>query len=45
MLSGLFEPSSGSAYIAGYNIRTDIQQIYLNIGLCPQFDVLWYFII
>jgi ABC-type multidrug transport system ATPase subunit len=41
MLTGLFPPTSGSALVAGYDIATEIEQVHLSMGLCPQFDVLW----
>lgn len=41
MLTGLFPPTSGSALVAGYDIGTEIEQVHLSMGLCPQFDVLW----
>ncbi|TPX55599.1 hypothetical protein PhCBS80983_g05191 [Powellomyces hirtus] len=41
ILTGLYSPTSGSATIAGYDIRTHIHEIYKLIGVCPQFDLLW----
>eukprot|EP00761_Pharyngomonas_kirbyi_P012678 gb/GECH01012705.1/.p1 GENE.gb/GECH01012705.1/~~gb/GECH01012705.1/.p1 ORF type:complete len:859 (+),score=194.83 gb/GECH01012705.1/:1-2577(+) len=41
MLCGMFPPSSGTAYVNGYDIRTQIDEIHHSMGLCPQFDVLW----
>nr|QST14977.1 ABCA3 protein [Diaphanosoma celebensis] len=41
MLTGLFPPTSGTALVNGYDIRTDIQGVRGSLGLCPQFDVLF----
>ncbi|XP_027626792.1 ATP-binding cassette sub-family A member 3 [Tupaia chinensis] len=41
MLTGLFPPTSGRAYISGYEISRDMVQIRKNLGLCPQHDVLF----
>uniref|UniRef100_A0A8C4LDU7 ATP binding cassette subfamily A member 3 n=1 Tax=Equus asinus asinus TaxID=83772 RepID=A0A8C4LDU7_EQUAS len=41
MLTGLFPPTSGRAYISGYEISQDMVQIRKNLGLCPQHDVLF----
>ncbi|CAO2037648.1 unnamed protein product [Urochloa humidicola] len=41
MLTGFTKPTSGTAYIDGLNIRTDMNEIYTRIGVCPQFDLLW----
>lgn len=40
-LSGLFPPSSGRAYINGYDICQDMALIRRSLGLCPQHDVLF----
>lgn len=40
LLTGLFEPSSGTAYIYGQNIHTQIDQIQQNLGICPQQNIL-----
>ncbi len=39
VLTGLYEPTSGQARIAGYNIATDINDIHGHMGVCPQFDI------
>uniref|UniRef100_A0A8C1UZ77 ATP binding cassette subfamily A member 3 n=1 Tax=Cyprinus carpio TaxID=7962 RepID=A0A8C1UZ77_CYPCA len=39
--SGLFPPSSGRAYISGYDICQDMALIRRSLGLCPQHDVLF----
>ncbi|KAK2724560.1 phospholipid-transporting ATPase ABCA3-like [Artemia franciscana] len=41
MLTGLFPPSSGTAYVNGFDIRTDIENVRGSLGLCPQHDVLF----
>uniref|UniRef100_A0A8C2JVR5 ATP-binding cassette, sub-family A (ABC1), member 3b n=1 Tax=Cyprinus carpio TaxID=7962 RepID=A0A8C2JVR5_CYPCA len=41
MLTGLFPPSSGRAYINGYDICQDMALIRRSLGLCPQHDVLF----
>ncbi|XP_022681997.1 ABC transporter A family member 8 [Setaria italica] len=41
MLTGFTKPTSGTAYVDGLNIRTDMNEIYTRIGVCPQFDLLW----
>ncbi|GMH84067.1 hypothetical protein TL16_g09806, partial [Triparma laevis f. inornata] len=40
ILSGEFPPSSGTGYIAGYDIQGDQSLIRRKIGYCPQFDAL-----
>eukprot|EP01012_Entosiphon_sulcatum_P002563 TRINITY_DN10553_c0_g1_i1.p1 TRINITY_DN10553_c0_g1~~TRINITY_DN10553_c0_g1_i1.p1 ORF type:complete len:1882 (+),score=415.75 TRINITY_DN10553_c0_g1_i1:109-5754(+) len=41
MLSGMFGPTAGTAFIEGFDIRSEMDQIHTRIGLCPQHDVLW----
>lgn len=41
ILTGLFPPSSGTAHIGGFDIRTDIDKVHRVMGVCPQFDTLW----
>nr|XP_015801059.2 phospholipid-transporting ATPase ABCA3 [Nothobranchius furzeri] len=41
MLTGLFPPTSGMAYINGYDICQDMALIRRSLGLCPQHDVLF----
>ncbi|XP_034472561.1 ATP-binding cassette sub-family A member 3 isoform X2 [Drosophila innubila] len=40
MLTGDEKISSGSAYVQGLNLETDMGHIYKRIGYCPQFDAL-----
>lgn len=41
MLTGLFPPTSGRAYVSGYDISKDMAQIRKSLGLCPQHDILF----
>ncbi|XP_048350984.1 phospholipid-transporting ATPase ABCA3 [Sphaerodactylus townsendi] len=41
MLTGLYPPTSGQAYINGYEISQDMVMIRKSLGLCPQHDVLF----
>ncbi|MBN3299367.1 ABCA2 protein, partial [Amia calva] len=41
ILTGLFPPTSGSATIYGHDIRTEMDQIRQNLGMCPQHNVLF----
>lgn len=41
MLTGMYRPSSGNAWVAGYDIRNQLDVVQLMIGVCPQFDILW----
>ncbi|KAF8697363.1 hypothetical protein HU200_035956 [Digitaria exilis] len=41
MMIGLVPPTSGTAYIHGMDIKTDMNAIYSNMGVCPQHDLLW----
>jgi ATP-binding cassette, subfamily A (ABC1), member 3 len=41
MLTGLFPPTSGTVFINGHDIRTDMDSIRGSLGLCPQHNVLF----
>ncbi|XP_052780875.1 phospholipid-transporting ATPase ABCA3-like isoform X2 [Mya arenaria] len=41
MLTGFLEPTSGTAIIDGEDIRTDIDKVRRNLGLCPQHNILF----
>ncbi|CAH8651442.1 unnamed protein product [Schistosoma margrebowiei] len=41
ILTGLYPPTSGTAYIYGHDIRNDIEGIHGNLGFCSQHDVLY----
>jgi ABC-type multidrug transport system ATPase subunit len=38
MLTGDLEPSSGRAYLSGYDVVTQVEQVRQHIGYTPQFD-------
>eukprot|EP00833_Pecoramyces_ruminatium_P000355 jgi/Orpsp1_1/1174387/evm.model.c7180000049908.1 len=40
-LIGVYPPTAGYARVAGFNIETDMDQVYKRIGICPQHDILW----
>lgn len=40
LLTGLFEPTSGTAHIYGNNIRSQMDLIRQNLGICPQHNIL-----
>lgn len=40
-LTGFYEPTDGNAWIGGFDIRNQLDIVRLQIGVCPQFDVLW----
>ncbi|XP_078054223.1 phospholipid-transporting ATPase ABCA1-like [Mustelus asterias] len=41
ILTGLFPPTSGTAYILGRNIFTEMDAIRKSLGMCPQHNVLF----
>ncbi|XP_030822434.1 phospholipid-transporting ATPase ABCA7 isoform X2 [Camarhynchus parvulus] len=41
ILTGLLPPTSGTAYILGWDIRSDIDSIRKSMGTCPQHNVLF----
>ncbi|XP_069366934.1 retinal-specific phospholipid-transporting ATPase ABCA4-like isoform X2 [Paralichthys olivaceus] len=41
ILTGLFPPTSGTAFINGRDIRTDIDIIRSSMGMCPQHNILF----
>lgn len=41
MLTGLFQPTAGTAFINGHDIRNDLKAIRNSLGLCPQHNVLF----
>ncbi|KAK2865759.1 hypothetical protein Q7C36_001815 [Tachysurus vachellii] len=41
ILTGLFAPTSGTAYINGFDIRKDMDSIRKTLGMCPQHNVLF----
>ena len=40
-LAGMIAPTSGDAVINGMSIRDNMGTIRQNLGVCPQFDILW----
>lgn len=41
MLTGMFPPTSGTAIINDYDIRTNLKKARSSIGLCPQHNILF----
>ena len=41
MLTGLLPPTSGTAFINGFNVTTDIDLVRRSLGICPQHNVLF----
>lgn len=41
MLTGMMEPSSGTAYINGYDIRSKMDLARNSMGYCPQHNILF----
>ncbi|KAI8919374.1 hypothetical protein DFJ77DRAFT_508257 [Powellomyces hirtus] len=41
ILTGLYEATKGKAYIAGYDLDTERDDVWRSVGICPQHDVLW----
>ncbi|CAN9502757.1 unnamed protein product [Ophioblennius macclurei] len=41
ILTGLYPPTSGTAYINGRDITTDIDIIRTSLGMCPQYNILF----
>uniref|UniRef100_A0A183SG01 ABC transporter domain-containing protein n=1 Tax=Schistocephalus solidus TaxID=70667 RepID=A0A183SG01_SCHSO len=39
ILTGLLPPTTGTAYIGGFNILTDVESVRQTIGYCPQHDL------
>jgi ATP-binding cassette subfamily A (ABC1) protein 3 len=40
ILTGEIKPTSGNAFINGYDIKREKYQALRNLGFCPQFDIL-----
>ncbi|KAL6178096.1 hypothetical protein ACLB2K_049615 [Fragaria x ananassa] len=41
MMIGLIKPTTGTAYVQGLDLVTQMKEIYACIGVCPQHDLLW----
>ncbi|EFO28468.2 hypothetical protein LOAG_00012 [Loa loa] len=40
ILTGILQPSSGTAYIEGYDIRKELPEIQTRLGFCPQYNII-----
>merc|ERR1711871_25053 len=41
MMTGLFPPTSGTGLVGPYSINNDMENIYSEMGICPQHNILW----
>eukprot|EP01102_Stenamoeba_stenopodia_P000164 TRINITY_DN1012_c0_g1_i2.p1 TRINITY_DN1012_c0_g1~~TRINITY_DN1012_c0_g1_i2.p1 ORF type:complete len:812 (-),score=158.73 TRINITY_DN1012_c0_g1_i2:99-2534(-) len=41
LLSALYSPTSGDAFVGSYSASSEADRVRDVIGVCPQFDVLW----
>lgn len=41
ILTGVRQPSSGTAYIEGYDIRKELSEIQTRLGFCPQYNIIF----
>src|SRR3990167_2598059 len=41
ILTGVLTATAGDAFINGFSVSDDLQQIRQVMGVCPQFDILW----
>ncbi|UYV62552.1 hypothetical protein LAZ67_2001032 [Cordylochernes scorpioides] len=41
MIAGSMPPTYGTAFIAGKNVRTEMNQIRKDLGICPQYNILF----
>jgi len=41
MITGLYPPEAGNAWVGGYDIVNQTEQVHSRMGVCPQFDLLW----
>ncbi|KAJ6644467.1 Phospholipid-transporting ATPase ABCA3 [Pseudolycoriella hygida] len=41
MLTGMFEPTSGTAFLNKFDVRTEISEARKSLGLCPQHNILF----
>lgn len=40
-ITGLYPTTKGNAWIGGFSIKNQLEIVQLQIGVCPQFDILW----
>ncbi len=40
-VAGFLSPTDGTAYISGFDIRTDLDHVRRTLGLCPQHNILF----
>ncbi|CAG9761787.1 unnamed protein product [Ceutorhynchus assimilis] len=41
MLTGMFTPTSGTAIVSGYDIRSNMDGVRDSLGLCPQHNIIF----
>jgi len=41
ILTGLYPPTSGTAFVDDLRLDRDLSEIYAKMGVCPQHDILW----
>ncbi|GMH62673.1 hypothetical protein TL16_g03525, partial [Triparma laevis f. inornata] len=41
MLTGLIDPTSGTAFVDGKDVSTEMSEIRKDMGVCPQHDILY----
>ena len=41
MLTGLYPPNYGNAWVGKFDILNNLRHIQRRIGVCPQFNILW----
>eukprot|EP01132_Coremiostelium_polycephalum_P003969 gene3969-4964_t len=41
IVSGMYKPTSGDAYVNGYRVSDQMDKIYEFLGFCPQHDILY----
>lgn len=41
ILTGFLTPSAGTAVVEGFDIKSDMHEIYRLMGVCPQDNLLW----
>jgi ABC-type multidrug transport system ATPase subunit len=41
IITGMLSTTEGNAFVGGHSILDSIDQVHLEMGVCPQFDILW----